>query len=134
MSDFELSDAVGSLSDYSSATGTLWGIYAAATFAASGFGITMGDRFTFGIAAFLTLGFLAFAIGHFSFVWHHVKVQRTISSEVLDYLERDPCPTAFPQSVRAACRPDNKMAAVTITHIVIDLCVLLIIWSMAKYV
>jgi len=134
MSNYDLSDAAGSLSDYSSATGTLWGIYAVATFTASGFGITMGDRFTPEIALFLSLGFLAFTVGHFFFVWHHVKIQRAISDEVLHYLEKKPCPTAFPESVRAICRPDNKMLWVTITHLVIDFCVFLIIWKMAGYI
>src|SRR3990170_8119316 len=125
MREFELSNAVTSLGHYSSATGTLWGVFAAATFTAAGFGISMGDRFDREIALFLTIGFGAFAIGHLYFIHHHVSVQRRISSEILEYLKNTtPAPTPFMDSIRAICAPENKVWASVMTHLVIDFCVL----------
>ena len=131
--EYDLANAIASLAHYSSATGTLWGIFAAATFTAAGFGIAMEDRFTSQIAIFLTIGFVAFAIGHGYFIRHHVNVQRTISTEILDYLkEAKPSPTAFPKSIHAICAPENKIGASIATHVIIDLCVLAIIWQTAR--
>ena len=134
MQDYDLSDAVGSLTHYSSATGSLWGMYVVATFAASGFGISMGSRFTGDIALLLSIGFAAFAVGQYFFVLHHMGVQRTISADILRYLEKTkPDPADFVDSVKAICRPDNRMIPVTMTHLVIDTCVLLVVWKTAGF-
>jgi hypothetical protein len=142
MKEFDLSHAVTSLSHYASATGTLWGIFAAATFAASGFGISMEERFTTPIALFLTIGFLAFAIGHWYFIQHHVGVQRRIATEILSYLKTSgSSATDFPDSIRAICESEVKESTLfrvlgietsTLTHVAIDICVLLVIWSIVK--
>jgi hypothetical protein len=134
MKKYDLADAVTSLGHYSSATGTLWGIYAAATFAASGFGISMKEDFTFWIAAFLTIGFLAFTIGHLYFIIHHVRVQRRISQEILAHLKQYPrSKTDFPDSIRAICGAESKVYVSVLTHVAIDACVLTIIWSVAHH-
>ncbi|MCA1709756.1 MAG: hypothetical protein LC808_43360 [Actinobacteria bacterium] len=133
MKDFGLSDAVDSVQHYSSASGTLWGIYAVATFTASGFGVSMGDRFTVGIATYLTIGFLAFTIGHFSFVRHHSNIQRRLSTEIGAYLAQDKLAAEhFRDSILAICSPDNRLLPVVVTHLVIDTCVIIIIWSTAR--
>ena len=133
MREYDLSNAVTSLGHYSSSTGTLWGVFAAATFTAAGFGISMGERFDREIAFFLTIGFLAFALGHLYFIRHHVNVQRRISTEILEYLKtKKPAPTPFSRSIRAICAPENKIWASVTTHLVIDFCVLYIIWRTAR--
>src|SRR5687767_13810499 len=117
MREYDLSNAVTSLGHYSSATGTLWGIFAVATFTAAGFGITMGERFTALIALFLTIGFGAFAIGHIYFIIHHLRVQRTISKDILRHLaDTVSAPTAFTESIKAICAPENKLWASLTTH------------------
>jgi hypothetical protein len=132
MREYDLSDAVTSLSHYSSATGTLWGIFAVATFTAAGFGISMGERFTFLIALFLTIGFAAFAVGHAYFIIHHLKVQRTISKDILRHLTETKMPTDFAESIKAVCAPENKLLVSLTTHGVIDACVFIIIWSTVR--
>ena len=130
MQDYDLSDAVSGLSHYSSATGTLWGIYAVATFTASGFGVSMGQRFTSEIAIFLAIGFVAFAIGHYFLLCHHIQVQQTISADIQAYLGRTKRPpTHFRRSVEAISKPDNNFFWASAAHLIIDLCVLFIIWK-----
>src|SRR5690349_20700685 len=128
MSDYELSDAVAAMSHYSSATGTLWGIYAAATFTASGFGLSADQRFTSDIAMLLAIGFVAFAIGHYFLVVHHMDVQRAISADIKAYLDR-PIRAASPfrKSIKAISQPDNSFWWASAAHLIIDLCVLFII-------
>ena len=131
MSNYELSDAVASLSHYSSATGTLWGIFAAATFTAAGFGIAMEEAFTRFIALFLTVGFVAFASGHLALVIHHVRVQQIIAAEILAHLGKTPS-TGFPQSVAAICARQSRLDVSITAHLVIDACVVAIIWFIAR--
>ena len=132
MKEFVLSNAVVSLAQFTSAIGSLWGLFVAATFAAAGFGISMDNRFTAPMALFLTFGYLAFALGHFYFIMHNVRAQQRISREILAYVAAaDPPVTDFPETIRAICANESKAWASVVTHVVIDVCVLLIIWSRA---
>ena len=127
MSEFGLSDAVSSFSHQSSVTATLWGIYVAATFAAAGFGFSLEDNFTYPLAAFLSVGFLSFTIGHLHLLMHSIRIQSHLRDEILAYLNE--APTAFAGSIRSICGNSSKLGPSVAAHIIIDICVLLLIWS-----
>ena len=131
MRGFDLSDAVASFSHHTSSIGTLWGIYVAATFAAAGFGISLGDRFTPLIAVFLCIGFLSFAWGHWHLLRQHMAIQDALRTDILADLARSDSDTAnFACSIEAICNNSSKLPASAAAHIVIDICVVLIILLM----
>ena len=132
MKDFDLSDAVSNYTHQSSSIETLWGIFVAATFAGAGFGISLGDRFTYPLAAFLTVGFAAFALGHLALLRQHIHTQSDLRADILDHLDKSKAnPSPFENSIRSICRNSSKLGASTLAHGVIDFCVLLLIWSQA---
>ena len=132
MQDFDLSDAVENFTHHSSSIGTLWGIYVAATFAGAGFGISLEENFTYPLAAFLSIGFLAFTIGHWHLLRQHIDIQADLRADILAYLDKaGPDSGPFAKSIRSICRNSSKLGASRLAHIVIDICVLLLVWSLA---
>jgi hypothetical protein len=128
MREFDLSDAVASFSQHTSSIGTLWGIYVAATFAAAGFGISLGDSFTPLIAVFLGIGFLSFAWGHWHLLRQHLAIQDALREDILADLARsDPDSGPFTRSIRSICDNRSNLLWSTAAHVAIDLCVILII-------
>jgi hypothetical protein len=130
MREFNLANAIVAFSTYSGTLSTLWGLYIAATFAAAGFGASMKEQFTTQTALLMTAAFLAFTGARLRAVMANLKVLRSIRSEVLNRLEAGPAEiTDYPATVTAALSIALSPAASVAVHVVIDLCVVAVIWA-----
>jgi hypothetical protein len=130
MREYNLANAVETFSTYSGLLTTLWGLYIAATFAAAGFGATMNDDFTPRTALLMTVAFLAFTAAHLRGIMVVDKGLMTIRAEILTRLQSGPGEiTDYPQTVAAALSTALSPAASIAVHVVIDLCVVAVLWS-----
>lgn len=130
MREFNLANAVAAFSTYSGMLSTLWGLYIAATFAAAGFGASMKEQFTTQTALLMTVAFLAFTGAHLRGIMVILKGLTSIRNEVLTRIEAAPGElTDYPATVTAALRIALSPTASFAVHLVIDLCVVAVIWS-----
>lgn len=108
-----------------SARNNLWGIYVVATFAASGFAVTAkgGDVVTLARIA-MTFGFLAFTIGHGFLLYRTTHI--LIAIEGLSKAVKDHLFQSVLDSISSAA---SNVTFPFIAHVVIDICVIAIIWS-----
>ncbi|MGI0014881.1 MAG: hypothetical protein ACREBU_15785, partial [Nitrososphaera sp.] len=108
----------------SSARNNLWGIYVVATFAASGFVVTaQGDVGTLARIA-MSLGFLAFTIGHGFLLYRTSHILIAIEG-LLKKLKSHPLQPILDK----ICDSESKITSPFIAHVIIDICVIAIIWS-----
>lgn len=107
-----------------SARNNLWGIYVVATFAASGFVVTaQGDVGTLARIA-MSLGFLAFTIGHGFLLYRtsHILIAiEGLLKEVKDH--------PFQSVLDRISSWESNVTFPFIAHVVIDICVIAIVWS-----
>ncbi|MEA3009788.1 MAG: hypothetical protein QOJ91_1480 [Sphingomonadales bacterium] len=130
MREFNLANAVAAFSTYSGMLTTLWGLYIAATFAAAGFGATMNEHFTPQTAALMTVAFLAFAVAHLRGIMVIARGLVSMRTEILSRLDADPGEiTDYPKTVKAALTLALSPPASCAVHVVIDLCVVAVLWS-----
>jgi hypothetical protein len=130
MREYNLANAVGTFSTYSAMLTTLWGLYIAATFAAAGFGASMNDDFTPRTALLMTVAFLAFAAAHLRGIMVIDRGLVSIRAEILGRLEAEPDGiTDYPRTVTAALTIALSPAASCAVHVVIDICVVAVLWS-----
>lgn len=130
MREFNLANAVGTFSTYSGMLSTLWGLYVAATFAAAGFGASMKEQFTPETALLMTVAFLAFTGAHLCGIMTILRGLVAIRSEILSRMEAGSEQiTDYPATVTAALSIALSPAASVAVHVVIDLCVVAVIWS-----
>jgi hypothetical protein len=128
--EYNLADAVATFSTYSGLLTTLWGLYIAATFAAAGFGASMNEDFTPRTALLMTVAFLAFAAAHLRGIMVVDKGLVSIRTEILGRLKTAPAEiTDYPGTVTAALSIALSPAASFAVHVVIDLCVVAVLWS-----
>jgi hypothetical protein len=130
MRDFNISHAVSTFSTYVGSLNSLWGLYIVATFAAAGFGASMKEQFNSWTALLMTIAFLAFAAAHLSAVVANLRVQKRISTEVLERLGGASNEiTDFPATVGAVVGRTPSRAASIAVHLIIDACVIAVIWA-----
>ncbi|HET9639757.1 MAG TPA: hypothetical protein VFP12_11160 [Allosphingosinicella sp.] len=129
MRDFNLSHAVSTYSTYVASMNSLWGLYIVATFAAAGFGASMKEQFNAWTALLMTISFLAFAAAHLSGLMANLRVQKAISAEVMERLGGASEETDFPATVGAVVGRTGHRGLSLAVHLVIDACVVAIIWS-----
>jgi hypothetical protein len=127
MSDFKLTDAVTLFSQEATAISSLWTVYVAATFAAAGYGFTATDSSVVQATA-LTLGFSAFAIGHWSLLNQALSISTTLRNEILSALSSDP-KNQFKSSIEALAGTANPPRVSLVIHLLIDACVIVILWA-----
>ena len=130
MRDFNLSHAVSTFSTYAGSLNSLWGLYIVATFAAAGFGASMKEQFNSWTASLLTIAFLAFAAAHLLALMANLRVQNAIAAEVRERLAGASKElTDFPATVGAVVGRTPSRAASLAVHLIIDACVIAIIWA-----
>lgn len=130
MRDFNLSHAVATYSSYGGSLNSLWGLYIVATFAAAGFGASMKEQFNTGTASLMTIAFLAFTAAHLSALMANLRIQKAISAEVLERMGgTSKVTTDFPATVRAVVGRTPSRAASIAVHLIIDACVIAVIWA-----
>jgi hypothetical protein len=122
-----LNDAVGYFSQHAGRITALWTVFVAATFTAAGFNGLSDPEFGGAERVFLTIGYCAFSAGHWSLLNHCIKVSNTISGEIMRQLESSKT-GAFQESVRSIVKHRSSFWYSLISHLVIDACVILIIW------
>ena len=134
MREFNLSHAVSSLSTFTGSLNSLWGLYIAASFAAAGFGASKTANFPPHMAALLTVAYLGFAAAHLHALLTNLKSQKAISEEIIDRLQAAPEPlTDYPRSLAATVRIALSPKASLRVHLLIDACVVAIIWASSLY-
>src|SRR3954462_9950508 len=86
---YGLSEAVGLFSQYTAMINNLWAVYAAAAFAAAGYGLSLKslDRV---LSVVITVGFCFFAIGHLRLLWKSMEVQHGLASDISNFLSISP--------------------------------------------
>jgi hypothetical protein len=126
MSKFDLSDAVNLFAQEAGAIGSLWAVFAAATFAAVGFALSGHPPSTIARTA-VTLGFLAFAAGHWSLLQQALRVSRALKSDIRNAIVEDP-KNPFKLSLNELTTTANTDWVSLVIHIVIDLCVVAALW------
>ena len=123
-----LNDAVGHYVNYTSRIAALWTVFVAATFAAAGFNGIASSNFSPFSRAFLSVGYIAFSCGHWILLRQTILISQTMAREIGAWLA-DGESTKFRDSVRAIISHNSNLAYSLGTHLVIDACVLLIIWQ-----
>jgi hypothetical protein len=126
MSNFKLSDAVTLFSQEAAAIVSLWTVYVAATFAAAGYGFT-ASPFSVVQASALTLGFSAFAFGHWKLLRQALLISKALQGDILSALSSNP-ENQFKSSIQALARTANPPWISLVIHIFIDSCVVVILW------
>lgn len=130
MREYDLANAVTTFSTYSAMLTTLWGLYIAATFAAAGFGASMNDDFTPTTALLMTVAFLAFAAAHLRGILVIDRGLVSIRTEILGRLQATSGEvTDYPRTVTAALAIALSPTASFAVHVVIDTCVIAVLWS-----
>ena len=112
----------------------LWAIYVVATFAAAGFGSTRDDLSP-AVAAAVTIGFLAFALGHFYLLRQTLRILGGVRADIAAPQPEqkaisvaEPAPKRLVHTWQKIIPIDNKPAYAGVFHVVIDACVVVAIW------
>jgi hypothetical protein len=104
----------------------LWGMYVTATFAAAVFNLRPGAS-DWRVSTAITVGFLTFALGHWSLLLQAVRVSRAIAADLGQMPEAGTGPLSG--SIRALLQTVNPPAVSAICHLLIDTCVVVSIWA-----
>jgi hypothetical protein len=129
MKDFNLSHAVAVFAAFTGSAQSMWGLFAAASFTAAGFGASR-DGFSLGTALILTAGYAAFALAHLRVMLSNVAAREVLAAEIVDRLRSaGESLTDFPRSVAASVSIASGRVFTYALHAVIDTCVLAIILS-----
>ncbi|MGQ0446283.1 MAG: hypothetical protein ACT4O2_14455 [Beijerinckiaceae bacterium] len=126
MSEFKLPTAIPLFSQEKTTITSLWTVYVAATFAAAGYGFSGTLNCPTAIA--VTVGFLAFASGHFVLLKQSVDLSLKIKGDVKNAIDADQ-EKQFKSSIKGLVDNANPPWVSLTAHLIIDLCVIVSIWS-----
>ena len=124
---FELSHAVTLFTQEVTTINSLWTTYVVATFAAAGYGLSV-DNLGVPQALAVTVGFLTFAIGNAILLWQASSIASAAEHDIRSAIARAPS-AGFDASLRAICAAANPPQNQMIFHAIIDVCVLIALWS-----
>jgi hypothetical protein len=127
MPEFKLPDSVNLFSQEKTAIANLWTVYVAATFAAAGYGFS-AERLTLATATALTLGYSAFALGHWSLLEQSLTISSRLKGDIRSAIAGD-SEKPFKSSIEALVNRANPVWVSRTIHLVIDACVIVIIWA-----
>jgi hypothetical protein len=127
MSEFKLPNAVTLFSQEKTTITSLWTVYAAATFAAAGYGLSTPSLNAFSASA-ITVGFAAFAFGNWKLLKQSLTINRTLRDDILTALVSD-SDNQFRSSIKALVGRANPPWISFTIHLLIDLCVIVALWS-----
>jgi hypothetical protein len=118
--DYKLTDAVNLFSQYTAMINNFWAFYAAATFAAAGYGLSL-TPLPAPVAGAILSGFWIFAYGHLRLLRKLLSVQHSLQSDISRSLEFTR--TTFEPALRKLVSSAHiRWISITI-HLAIDLCV-----------
>jgi hypothetical protein len=123
---FELSHAVTLFTQEVTTINSLWTTYVVATFAAAGYGLSANLGVFQALA--VTVGFLTFAIGNAILLWQASSIARAAGHDIRSTIARASS-GGFDASLRAVGATANPPRKQLIFHIIIDVCVLIALWS-----
>ena len=121
---YGIADAVTLFSEQSSSIVNLWTVFVVATFSAAGFGAT--EKLTNYQKSGVTIGFLAFAIGHMSLLVVCINLQRALSADIMHNIADHT--KDFSASLKQLAGHPSNIKIASFFHIIIDICVVVIIW------
>jgi hypothetical protein len=117
---FDVKEAIDLLIKQTTAANTLWGIYAAISFTAAGFGITIRSSFpdwAVPISLLAAVGFAAFLIGHWIMLRSPIRVIESVTLE-LRALQIVP----FTRTIKVLLDESYKVRGSGSVHFIIDCC------------
>lgn len=125
MAVFEMKDATDVFMRQADQISSLWGVFVAASFAASGFGVS-ARKLNWVIRLGVTLAYLGFAYGHGSLVFYMLRAHQALRDDILMQVA-DAGP--FQHSVTVLADTAAKMQMSLFFHVVVDVAVVLALWS-----
>lgn len=125
---FELNHAVTLFTQQTTTINNLWTVYAAATFAAAGYGISTSALSPI-VALAVTLGFVAFAIGHLSLLMQGLKISQQVKKNISSFMESAAKTHPFKSSIEQLIATANPPWISLVIHLLIDLCVVIALWD-----
>ena len=128
MDGFELNHAVSLFTEQTTTITNLWTVYAVATFAAAGFTASPLSR---PIAAAVTIGFLAFAIGHWHLLKQGLQINVQLASDISKFIQSHPG-NSFEPSINNLISTANPPWISLAIHPLIDACVVVALWARVK--
>lgn len=132
MASYDLAEAVELFSHQTNVVNTLWGVFAAATFTAAGFGTTLSPT-NFGARVAISVGFWAFALGHLRLLRQGIEVQQLLSKAILHLTQTKIADQTLTSELSAALQgltgTTNRSVSGSAIHIFIDVCVTVAVWS-----
>lgn len=131
MAEFEVSNAVTLFSQENTAINNLWQVYVVATFAAAGYGLSSKDL-SWQAAAAVTCGFLVFTAGNLSLILQAIRINRSLKADLLNaYPAANATNPARPyeESIRCLANTANRASFSIAAHLIIDVCVVIALWS-----
>ncbi|GLR85360.1 hypothetical protein [Bradyrhizobium iriomotense] len=129
---FELNHAVGLFTQQTTTINGLWTVYAAATFAAAGYGFA-ASPLSPRIAAAVTVGFLAFAIGHSQLLRQGLQINRQLQDDISGFMLSKPGCSPFEPSIKMLVSNANPPWISLAIHLLIDICVVVALWARVKW-
>ena len=105
----------------------LWTVYMIATFAAAGYGLA-GSPLNCSTVIAVTVGFLAFAIGHWKLLRQSLVISETLKIEIREALTTQ-SNSQFQLSIEALVRKANPVWYALATHLLIDTCCFATLWT-----
>jgi len=127
MSDFNISHAIALFSQEKTTITSLWTVYMIATFAAAGYGLA-GTPLNCSTALAVTIGFLAFAVGHWQLLSQSLAVSETLKTEIRGALTSEPN-SQFKSSIEVLVGKTSPLWYALATHLFIDTCCFAALWT-----
>jgi hypothetical protein len=132
MDKFELNHAITLFTQQTTTINSLWTVYVAATFAAAGYGFSASPLSPV-IAAAVTVGFLAFAVGNWKLLRQGLRINRQLQKDISEFTAHTASDHAFRPSVERLIATANPPWISLVIHLLIDFCVVVSLWSRVKW-
>jgi hypothetical protein len=127
-----LNHAVTLFTQQTTTINSLWTVYVAATFAAAGYGFTASPLPPV-IAAAVTVGFLAFAVGNWKLLRQGLRISRQLQKDISEFMTHAASDNAFRTSIERLVATANPPWISLVIHLLIDVCVVISLWSRVKW-
>ena len=132
MDKFELNHAVSLFTQETTTINNLWTAYVAATFAAAGYGLSVSPLPPV-IAAAVTAGFLAFAVGNWKLLRQGLRINRQLQKDISKLMTSTAGDHTFKPSIEGLVATASPPWISLAIHLLIDFCVVIALWSRVKW-
>ena len=132
MTNYELPKAVDLFTHQVTTANNLWTVFVAATFAAAGFGTSLGTDNLAGRVA-ITIGFWAFALGHLRLLLQALGILKSLGTAIASFVQTSFQTTLggheFGLPLQRLASSTNRPRSAAAVHLVIDTCVTAAVWA-----